>query len=163
MTTTHTELRFATHAEWPALMALINRAFDIERFFKNCDRLNEQQIREYFDRGRFLTAEQDGQLAGCIFVEVEGDRAYFGLLSVDPARQKTGLGARMIAAAEEYARELGALHMDITIVNVREELPGYYEKLGYTACGTEPFPPEQKPSIPCHFIKMTKPLGKARQ
>jgi N-acetylglutamate synthase-like GNAT family acetyltransferase len=158
-----TELRFASSAEWPALMSLINRAFAVERFFKDCDRLNERQIREYVERGRFVVAEQDGQLAGCVFVEVKNDRAYFGLLSVDPSVQKTGLGARLVAAAEEYARELGALHMDITIVNVREELPGYYEKLGYRACGTEPFPPEQMPSMPCHFIKMTKPLGKARE
>ena len=160
-----TDLRFATESDLPALMDLINRAFAVEKFFKQNDRLNPQQTREYFERGRFLVSGRNGQLYGCVFVELKGDRAYLGLLSVDPAHQKTGLGARLVSAAEEYARELGALHMDLTIVNVREELPGYYQRLGYSISGTEPIPPEMigPVSMPCHFIRMTKPLGKARE
>ncbi len=160
-----TDLRFATESDLPALMALINRAFAVEKFFKQNDRLNPETTREYFQRGRFLVTGQNGQIHACVFVEFKGDRAYLGLLSVDPARQKTGLGSRLVAAAEEYARELGAHHMDLTIVNVRKELPGYYQRLGYTVTGTEPIPPEVigPVSMPCHFIRMTKPLGTARE
>jgi len=160
-----TDLRFATESDLPALMDLINRAFAVEKFFKQNDRLNPQTTREYFERGRFLVSGRNSQLNACVFVELKGDRAYLGLLSVDPARQKTGLGTRLVAAAEEYARELGAHHMDLTIVNVRQELPGYYQRLGYTITGTESIPPEMigPISMPCHFIRMTKPLGTARQ
>jgi len=159
------DLRFATESDLPALMTLINRAFAVENFFKHSDRLNQQQTREYFERGRFLLSEQEGRIAGCIYVNVKGDRSYFGLLAVDPERQRTGLGARLVGAAEEYARELGAQHMDMAIVNLREELPGYYEKLGYTVCGTEEIPEEVigPLKMPCHFIRYTKPLGKARE
>ncbi len=160
-----TDLRFATEPELPALMDLVNRAFAVEKFFKQNDRLNPESTREYFERGRFLVSGQPGHLQGCVFVELKGDRAYLGLLSVDPASQKSGLGTRLVSAAEEYARELGALHMDLTIVNVRQELPGYYNRLGYTVSGTQPIPPEMigPVSMPCHFVLMTKPLGKARQ
>jgi N-acetylglutamate synthase-like GNAT family acetyltransferase len=160
-----TDLRFATESELPALMDLINRAFAVEKFFKKNDRLNPASTREYFHRGRFLVAGHQGHINGCVFVELKGDRAYLGLLSVDPASQKSGLGTRLVNAAEEYARELGALHMDLTIVNVRQELPSYYNRLGYTVSGTEPIPPEMigPVSMPCHFVVMTKPLGKARE
>lgn len=160
-----TDLRFATESDLPALTDLVNRAFAVEKFFKKNDRLTPETTREYFQRGRFLISGRHDQINACVFVELKGDRAYLGLLSVDPARQKSGLGTRLVAAAEEYARELGAHHMDLTIVNVREELPGYYQRLGYAITGTQPIPPEMigPVTMPCHFVQMTKPLGTARQ
>ncbi len=154
-------LRFADEPDLPALMALINKAFIVETFFIRGDRLDEQRTREYFEKGRFLLAENSGALAGAVYVELRGDRSYLGLLSVDPSRQKTGLGRRLTAAAEEFAREMGSRHMDLTVVNRRTELPPFYEKLGYTVVGTEPIREDMIPRLlePCHFIKMTKPLG----
>ena len=66
-----------------------------------------------------------------------------------------------MAAAEEFAREMGSHHMDLTVVNLRTELPPFYRKLGYVEDGTAPIRPEMVPRVtqPCHFIKMTKPLG----
>jgi N-acetylglutamate synthase-like GNAT family acetyltransferase len=155
------EIRFAAEPDLPALMALINKAFKVEAFFIVRDRLTPEESLAYFEKGRFLLAEQNGVLAGCVYVELRGDRSYLGLLSVDPTLQKTGLGRRLTAAAEEFAREMGAHHMDITVVNLRTELPPFYRKLGYTDNGTESVRPEMIPRLlqPAHFIKMTKPLG----
>ena len=49
--------------------------------------------------------------------------------------------------------------MDIHIVNLREELPGYYRRLGYTEQGTLPFSQPSRASRPCHFIVMSKDLS----
>jgi len=157
------EFRFAGESDLPAIMALVNQAFQVERFFLLRDRLDESDVREYFDKGRFLLAEQDGALAGSVYVELRGDRAYLGLLSVDPALQKTGLGRRLVGAAEEFAREMGSHHMDLTVVNLRIELPPFYQKLGYRTLGAEPIPERMaaRVSQPCHFIRMSKPLGGA--
>jgi predicted N-acetyltransferase YhbS len=95
-------------------------------------------------------------------VEIRGERGYFGLLAVDPARQGGGLGRKMLAEAEDYARAAGCAFMDLRIVNLRAELPPFYQRLGYIETGTEPFAADAKPSQPCHFIKMSKPLGAAR-
>jgi len=150
----------ATEGDFDALLRLINAAFDVERFFKNEDRLNEAKLREYFRKGDFLVMEEDGGVVASVYVERQGDRAYLGLLSVDPGQQKRGLGRRLTAAAEEFAREMGARFMDLTVVNLRTELPSIYEKLGYHVTGTAPFPADQMPvSKPCHFICMTKELG----
>lgn len=157
------EIRFADESDLPALMDLVNRAFAVETFFITGERLNAERVHEYFDLGRFLLAEENGILAGCVYVELRGDRSYLGLLSVDPDRQKTGLGRRLVAAAEEFAREMGSQHMDLTVVNLRTELLPFYRRLGYVENGTEPIREHMVPRVtqPCHFVKMTKPLGKA--
>jgi hypothetical protein len=46
--------------------------------------------------------------------------------------------------------------MDRTVVNLRTELPAMYHCLGYCESGIEPFP--VKGNLPCHLVKMTKPL-----
>ena len=51
-----------------------------------------------------------------------------------------------------------AAFMDIHIVNLREELPPYYRRLGYVESGTLPFSDPDRASRPCFFIVMTKPL-----
>lgn len=155
------DIRFATEFDLPGLTALINRAFKVEAFFIVRDRLSLEEARAFFQKGRFLVADEQGALAGTVYVELRGDRSYLGLLSVDPDLQKSGLGRRMMAAAEEFAREMGSHHMDLTVVNLRTELPPLYRKLGYSENGTEPIRPEMAARVtqPCHFIKMTKPLG----
>ncbi len=154
------EIRVATEADFDAVMGLINAAFAIERSFKVRDRVNPPELEEYFAKGTFLLSEENDLPTGCVFVERIGERAYLGLLSVDPSLQKQGLGRRLVAAAEEFARELGAHHMDLTVVNIRTELLVIYEKLGYHATGTEPFPAEQLPTTqPVHLIRMSKELG----
>ncbi|HXW90545.1 MAG TPA: GNAT family N-acetyltransferase, partial [Terriglobales bacterium] len=96
---------------------------------------------------------------GCVYVEIRGDRSYLGLLSVDPARQKTGLGSKLMSAAEDYCAKAGSRLMDLRIVNVRKELPEFYHRLGYVESGTEPFTAGLSVKVPCHFVKMSKPLS----
>jgi GNAT superfamily N-acetyltransferase len=155
------EIRIAEERDLDALMAMINQAFAVEGFFINGDRLTRVSVREYFGKGQFLLAEEEDALAATVYVEMRGDRSYLGLLSVDPARQKAGLGRRMVAAAEEFAREMGSRAMDMTVVNLRRELPPFYEKQGYAVVGTAPIREDMVARVtqPCHFILMAKPLG----
>jgi len=83
-----------------------------------------------------------------VYAELRGERGYFGLLAVDPKRQRRGLGGRLIAAAEDYCRTDGCRFVDLTFVNVRQELPGYYQHFGYAESGVLPFPPDQVPNQP---------------
>jgi hypothetical protein len=48
--------------------------------------------------------------------------------------------------------------MDLQIVNLREELPAFYRKLGYEETGTAPFPTDVVTKLPCQFVKMSKVL-----
>jgi hypothetical protein len=62
-------------------------------------------------------------------------------------------------AAEEDCRAAGARGIDLQIVSLRTELPGYYRCLGYDESGTAPFPEHAQPKQPCYFIKMSKELA----
>jgi GNAT superfamily N-acetyltransferase len=138
---------------------LVNAAFRPERFFIDADRTNPEKIRALMPKGKFLLTEDAGALVGCVYVELRDERGYFGLLAVDPGLQRSGLGSRLVAAAEEYCRAAGCCFMDLTIVNLRSELPVFYHRLGYVEIGTLPFPPDQRPNQPCHLVRMSKPLA----
>jgi predicted N-acetyltransferase YhbS len=151
--------RAATAADAEAIAGLINAAFRVERFFIDRDRTDPDKIRALLKSGVFLVAEDADQMTACVYVELRGERAYFGLLAVDPSRQKKGVGKNMVAVVEEYARAAGCRFMDMRIVDLRAELPPFYRRLGYVETGTEPFKGEGEPKIPAQFINMSKPLS----
>ena len=152
-------MRNAESADAESIARLVNAAFRPERFFVDADRTSPDKVRALLEKGKFLLAEDAGVLVACVYVELRGERGYFGLLAVDPSRQRTGMGSRLIDAAEDYCRSAGCRFMDLTTVNLRKELPGYYRRRGYVENGTLPFPADQHPpKMPCHLVKMSKSL-----
>lgn len=151
-------MRFAEASDADAIAALVNAAFRPERFFIDADRTNREKVAALLQKGKFILLFENEALAACVYAELRGERGYFGLLAVDPGRQRSGLGGRLIAAAEDYCREAGCRFMDLTFVNVRQELPGYYSRFGYMESGVLPFPPDQIPNQPVHLVQMSKPL-----
>jgi GNAT superfamily N-acetyltransferase len=152
-------VRLATIHDAEAITSLINVAFrKAESFFIDGDRITLQAVNSLMEKGKFLIAGNPGALAGCVYVEPRAERAYLGLLSVDPQRQKAGLGSMLMDAAEKYCVEAGCTFTDLQIVSLRQELPTFYRRRGYTETGTVPFPSDLNPKLPCHFVKMSKPL-----
>jgi ribosomal protein S18 acetylase RimI-like enzyme len=158
-----TQLRIAQADEAPAVAALVNAAFQVEAFFKRGDRTDAAEVGNMMRRGEFLVLDHSAApgvpgtaLAACVYTRTNGDRGYFGMLSIDPRSQGRGLGRSMIAAVESRFRAQGCRAVDIHVVNLRKELPPFYERLGYVASGTLPFPDDGSATEPCHFIVMTK-------
>ncbi len=152
-------IRRARPEEAAAIAALINRAYEVELFFKNDGRTDEAEVAEIIARGEMLVAENErGETPGCVQLELRGGRAYFGMLSVDPRVQKTGLGRLLIETAEARARAHGCAVMEMCYVNLRQELPGLYRKMGYREDGTAPFPHPWKLTQPAHLVTMSKRL-----
>ena len=153
-------IRVARSEDIPSIVRLVNAAFIVESFFKIGDRTNSQEVRAMMRRGEFhLLEDPSGNTVGCAFLSIAADRAYFGMLSIDPAHQGKGHGRRLIDAVEAAARAEGCRSIDIHIVNLRAELPGFYHRLGYAETGTLPFSHPEQASQPCHFVVMTKPLA----
>ena len=152
-------IRTAVPDDAPVLAALISLAYRVEDFFKIGDRTDPDDVRAHMDEGTFLVLEDRDTVAGCVFVKIDDETGYFGMLSVDPARQGQGLGIRMITVAEDHCRAAGCREMELEVVNLRTELPPFYRKFGYVEAGTRPFPDLEKSKLPCHFIVMSKPLG----
>ena len=151
-------LRPATAGDVPAIAGIINRAFAVEAFFIDGDRTDVDEIRPMVDAGRFLLAEDEGQLVGCVLIQAEGERGYFGLLAVEPSRQGRGAARALVDAAEARCRAAGCRAVDIRVVDLRRELFSFYERLGYRRTGEKPFPEGVAVKLPCRFVVMSKEL-----
>ena len=147
-------LRAAGQHDVPALRDLIERAYRGESaragWTHEADLLGGQRTdraalaRIVDDPGqRLLCLEDRAAPIGCVALERKsGALAYLGMLTVDPARQADGLGRRMLAEAERFARtRWNSRRIEMTVIEQRGELIGWYERRGYRRTGERrPFP-----------------------
>ena len=154
-----TRIRVAGPADLPAIVSIVNRAYQVERFIFDKDRTSLPEIEEMFKKGQFLLLESDeGNFLGSVYVEKRDRRAYLGMLAIEPDHQGEGLGGRLIAAVENHARSLGCTDLDLRVVSPRTELPGYYRRFGFVETHTAPPHVDVPSKIPWHLIYMSKPL-----
>lgn len=162
MNATKILIREATLDDAAALVAVVNRAYQPERFFIEGDRTDLADVNERLSRphARFLViddAEAPAGIAGCVYMELREDSGYFGMLAVDPERQKRGLALRLIEAVEERCHAAGRDILMLDMVNLRKELPAFYGKLGFRKIGTAPFL-DPHLTQPAHLVVMAKQL-----
>ena len=153
-------IRLATAADRPRLIPVINSAFAVETFFDGT-RTDDERLADLMQKGEILLAEhKSGNILASIYAEVRGSRGYLGMLAVDPEHQRSGLGKRMLAAAENHFRARGFATIEITVLSLRPELLPIYRSLGFVETGTKEFIPTRplKDGLQCHCIIMSKPL-----
>ena len=148
-------IRRGTAADAEAIAGVINRAFAVERDFREGDRTSAQEIAGMLERETFLVAEEGGRLAGAVLVSIRGEEGYFGMLAVDPSLQRSGTGRGLLAAAEEHCRRAGCTVMTMSTGQARTELIPYYQRLGYRLTGTElsSSPAFKRPIAVVHMAK----------
>jgi GNAT superfamily N-acetyltransferase len=151
--------RFATAADVPALVALVESAYrgdasragwTTEADFLDGQRTDAEEIAEIVDDpdSRVLVAtmsgggQPDGEIMACCHIENRGDYAYFGMFAVRPGLQGGGVGKAVIAEAERVAAaDFGVREMHMTVISVRDELIAWYARRGYARTGKmSPFP-----------------------
>jgi ribosomal protein S18 acetylase RimI-like enzyme len=149
-------LRPAGPADLPALVTLMNTAYrgvgkeaswNTESRYIDGPRTSETHLLDEIARkpkACLLVAQESsgGPLLGCVLLApLEDDRWHVGSLAVDSPLQKSGLGRRLLEAAEAWAAQRGATIIEIEVVNVRDTLIAWYERRGYRLTGaTNPFP-----------------------
>ena len=139
---------------------MINAAFAVETFLEGT-RTDETRLAAMMEKGAIFVAESlGGRLIASVYTELRGNRGYLGMLAVEPAQQGHGLARRLLAACEEHFRGLGCDAIEITVLNLRQELPAIYKRFGFVETGTEEFrsPQRLKEGLDCHCIVMTKRL-----
>ena len=113
-----------------------------------------------------------GPILACVMMQRFRDDAerplcHLAMLTVSPARQGRGLGARLIGEVERRARALGCVAVEMTVLDGRAELIAFYGRRGYRATGrTKPFPyGETRFGLPnrddLQFLVLEKPLPPA--
>ena len=171
-------IRDAEASDIPALHGLIESAYrgeasragwTTEADLLGGQRTDPQELGVIIaDPNQFLLTAWDGDdLVACVRVLKLSDEAgYFGMLSVRPTLQASGLGRRMVAAAEAaMAERFRAQRVRIQVFPQRQSLIAWYERLGYVPTGeTAPFPYDdlrmgQPLREDLSFIILEKPLG----
>ena len=98
---------------------------------------------------------EEGVLEGCVFLNKKDNRLYLGMFSVSPLAQGKGIGKKLLAAADNYAREHSCTSIYMTVITVREELIAWYERNGYQkTCRVFPFPVDERSGIPTQPLEM---------
>ncbi|MBU2049144.1 MAG: GNAT family N-acetyltransferase [Gammaproteobacteria bacterium] len=169
--------RAATLADIPALVTLVTSAYrgdasragwTTEADILDGARIDPQGLQADIERPRstILLAERGGQLLACAHIADDQGKGYFGMFSVDPTQQGGGIGKQVMLAAEAHAaREWGVPVMQMTVIDIRDELIAFYERRGYQRTGIKkPFPyGDERFGIPkrddLRFEILEKPLA----
>ncbi|TWI00296.1 acetyltransferase (GNAT) family protein [Luteimonas cucumeris] len=155
-------LRFrdATPADVDALVTLVTSAYrgdasragwTTEADLLDGNRIDPEVLRQDLarPRSRVLVGErpstdpeQAGELLACAHVAEEDGAGYFGMFSVRPDLQGSGIGKRLLDEAERVVRDEWQLPtMQMTVIDIRDELIAFYERRGYVRTGIyKPFP-----------------------
>src|ERR1700730_11710998 len=124
----------ATAADISELNILVNSAYRGEISQKGWTseahlldglRIDEATLRGYFDDPKISilkNTENDGQITGCVYLELRASKLYVGMFSVSPLLQGKGTGRDLLLAAETYAKQLNCHTLTMTVISTRIEL-----------------------------------------
>lgn len=96
---------------WDDLLALIRRAFAYMDGIidppSSAHLLTADTLAEKAKRETGFLAIENGRVVGCVFALERAQDFYVGKLAVEPRLQAQGIGARLMRAVEDLARERG--------------------------------------------------------
>ncbi|MGQ3382080.1 GNAT family acetyltransferase [Glutamicibacter sp. TV12E] len=78
-----------------------------------------------------LAMIEDEEVIATVMVGHDGHRGWLYYLAVDPRRQGTGLGAKMVQAASEWLAQRGVPKVQLMVRNENTAVRGFYERLGF--------------------------------
>lgn len=144
--------RTAFAADIPAIVALVESAYrgdpsragwTTEADFLHGQRIDAEGVAADIAKPRsvIVLAEHDSRLLACCHLEKTGDACYFGMFSVSPTLQGGGIGKQLMQEAERMARDWQCTAMEMTVIDIRDELIAFYQRRGYVRTGIKkPFP-----------------------
>jgi GNAT superfamily N-acetyltransferase len=157
----------AVATDVPELNILVNSAYRGESSKKGWTteahlldgiRIDEEMLSSYFDDQTITilkNTNEDGQITGCVYLELRKPKLYVGMFSVSPVLQAGGIGRALLLAAEGFAREVGCTTLTMTVISTRYELISWYERRGFKATGeVQPFHHGKKFGIPRAEIEL---------
>lgn len=159
---TDLSIRHATLEDTSAIVALVESAYrgdasragwTTEADFLEGQRVDTQSVEADIKAtdSIILLAEQSAiasirsatdSLLACCHIKKNNHACYFGMFSVNPKQQGTGIGKLLIQQAEQFAKQVWhCTHMEMTVIDIRAELIDFYLRRGYVRTGKHlPFP-----------------------
>jgi predicted N-acetyltransferase YhbS len=156
---TPVSIRPAEAADAEAIAALILSAFEPYRgrIHPTPSALSEtgESIGKRLATGLGFVAETRERMIGCVLTTFNSPgELYVGRLAVVPQWRRRGLARRLMARAEELARERGCAAMSLGVRIALGENIAFFERLGFRFVREERHPGYSQPT----YISMAKPL-----
>ncbi|RYY71029.1 MAG: GNAT family N-acetyltransferase [Chitinophagaceae bacterium] len=79
--------------------------------------------------------DEHRQIIGCVNLQQQDAKIYLGMFAVSPQLQGGGVGKKLLAAAETYAKNKHCKAIFMTVISVRTELIDWYKRHGYVDTG----------------------------
>ncbi len=135
------EVRDATQADMPSLLALATVAHENTRFFKEpslnrerCGALYHRWLERSFEEPthQVLTVDKDGTVAGYITLVLDGQSAELGLLAVDARFRRRGVARELLNGALARARASNVRQVSVVTQGDNIAALRLYEQAGFT-------------------------------
>jgi ribosomal protein S18 acetylase RimI-like enzyme len=81
--------------------------------------------------GLLFVAVHLGQVIGSIMAGYDGHRGWLYSVAVLPTHRKLGVGAALVAHAEQALTQRGCTKINLQLVAGNEKVIGFYEAIGY--------------------------------
>jgi len=83
----------------------------------------------------FLVAERQGEIVGAVMAGYEGHRGWINYLGVAPTQRRSGLGRRLMDAAEQRLRAAGCPKINLQVRPDNRDVIAFYESIGFAVEG----------------------------
>ncbi|WP_460450860.1 GNAT family N-acetyltransferase [Alsobacter sp. SYSU BS001988] len=134
-------LRRATPADLDALVAMQHAAYAANRALLGVEPIPLQADYEAVLRDwEVWLADGPDSLAGALIVEPRGDDLLIWSVAANPGSQRSGVGNRLLAAAEERARQLGRKAIRLYTGQALTHNVAWYSRKGYRVEAVEQMP-----------------------
>lgn len=95
-----------------------------------------------------------GRIEACVYLHPQEQGLYLGMLTVEPGLQGGGIGKKLLAAAEDFARANGCRCIFMKVFSARTELVAWYERHGYRPTGEViPYQADPKYGVPTRELE----------
>ncbi|MFJ8636182.1 GNAT family N-acetyltransferase [Streptomyces sp. NPDC093568] len=126
---TDLRIRAATTADLDAVLAFWKTAAEGTSISDDRDGVERLVAR---DPEALILADLDGELVGTVIAGFDGWRCHLYRLAVHPERRRRGIGAALLAAAEERFVGLGGRRGDAMVLQRNENAHHAWRAAGYT-------------------------------
>jgi GNAT superfamily N-acetyltransferase len=132
-------VRWASVTDRAAVVKVLQRAFaDYDgRLQPPPGALGETEgsVRAHLEKGRIALAFIEGAPVGAMFLERKSEALFLSRVSVVPEKRGSGITARMVALAEELAREEGVRGLTLRVREVLAQNLALFQRLGFCETG----------------------------
>lgn len=114
---------------FPAIDALWKDTFPNDNSWNLAAVAIPEKIR--FQPDLMLVALEGDRVVGSIMAGYDGHRGWISRIAVPVSHQKTGVGQKLISAAEERLLALGCVKVNLQVVEANAAVVAFYERAGF--------------------------------